>query len=123
MEYEFQPIGYSTSYAFYLFNSHMKSGTSTGTPTSDNSRRGIEAGIINTAVDGTAPNGLPANTPVIYLGDYNPTYNTADLGYKGVIDGIGSQSNHGIDPLDPNNVAQTWSGSDSISFETEAPGP
>jgi hypothetical protein len=112
MEYQFQPIGYPPSAAFYLFNDHFKAGTTT----SDDNRRGVEAGIV-----ATAANGLPANTPVIYAGDYNPTNNTNDQGYKGVITGTGSNNNHGIDPLNPTNAAQDWSTAASLHFETESP--
>jgi hypothetical protein len=112
MEYKFQPIGYPASTAFYVFNSHMKSGTSS----SDNTRRGMEATLINSMADG-----LPANTPIIYLGDYNPTNSTSDLGYGGVIAGSGSKSNHAIDPLDPTNAAQNWSQNTALAMETESP--
>jgi hypothetical protein len=110
MQYKFQPIGYSSSAAFTLFNDHFKSGTTT----SDDNRRGVEAGIINSAV-----NALPANSPIIFAGDYNPTNNTSDQGYHGVI--TGSSSNHGVDPLNPNNVSQNWSTASSLGMETESP--
>jgi hypothetical protein len=110
LRYQFQPIGSPTSASFYLYDDHFKSGTTT----SDNNRRGVEAGIITTDV-----NTLPANTPIIFAGDYNPTNNTSDLGYHGVI--TGSATNHGTDPLNPANVTQDWSVSASKSMETESP--
>jgi hypothetical protein len=112
MEYQFQPVGYPPSAAFYLFNDHFKAGTTA----SDDNRRGVEAGIV-----AAAANGLPANAPVIYAGDYNPTNNTNDQGYKGVITGTGSNNNRGIDPLNPTNAAQDWSTAASLHFETESP--
>jgi hypothetical protein len=107
MEYQFQPIGYPTSTQFYVFNSHFKAGTTT----SDNDRRGVEASLITTRV-----NDLPANTPIIFAGDYNPTNNTADQGYQGVVSG--PTSNRAIDPLNPNNVTQNWNTSAFRFMET-----
>jgi hypothetical protein len=111
MEYQFQPIGYPASAQFYLFNDHFKAGTTT----SDNDRRGFEAGLITTTV-----NGLPANTPIIFAGDYNPTNNSADQGYQGVV--TGPTSNRGIDPLNPTNITQNWSANTSAfrAMETES---
>jgi endonuclease/exonuclease/phosphatase family metal-dependent hydrolase len=60
VRYEFEPIG-STS-PFYIYVSHMKSGTSTA----DMTDRGEEAAIIRTN-EAT----LPANSSVIYTGDLN----------------------------------------------------
>jgi hypothetical protein len=110
LRYQFQPIGAPTSASFYLYDDHFKSGTTS----SDNTRRGVEATTIANDV-----NALPANTPVVYAGDYNPTNNTADLGYQGVVGNAGS--NHGVDPLNPTNASQTWSNSAAKNMETEAP--
>jgi endonuclease/exonuclease/phosphatase family metal-dependent hydrolase len=110
MEYKFQPAGGPSSAAFYLFNDHFKSGNTT----SDDDRRGVEAGVITTAV-----NGLPANTPVVFAGDYNPFNNTSDQGYHGVV--TGSATNHGVDPLNPTNATQNWSTSANKSLDTESP--
>ena len=60
MRYEFEPVG-STS-PFYIYVSHMKSGTSS----SDATYRGEEATIIRTD-EAT----LPANSSVLYMGDLN----------------------------------------------------
>lgn len=110
MRYQFQPIGYPASSQFYLFNSHYKSGTAS----SDNTRRGLEASLITTNV-----NALPNNSNVIFVGDYNPTNNTSDAGYQGIISG--PTSNHGIDPLNPTNTSQNWSISSSLALETATP--
>ena len=60
VRYEFEPVGGSTP--FYVYVSHMKSGTSS----SDAQDRGEEATIIrnNEAT-------LPANSSVLYMGDLN----------------------------------------------------
>jgi PEP-CTERM motif len=110
LRYQFQPIGAPTSAAFYLYDDHYKSGTGTANDT----RRGVEATTITNDV-----NSLPANTPIVFAGDYNPTNNTSDSGYKGVV--TGSASNHGIDPLNPTNASQTWNTSASLNMETESP--
>ncbi len=111
MLYKFQAVS-NPAAQFYLFNDHFKSGTAG----SDMTTRGDEAAVINTAA-----NNLPANTPIIYAGDYNPTGNTSDPGYAGVIAGTGTHNNHGIDPLNPTNVSQTWNTSANRSFDTESP--
>ena len=110
LQYEFQPIGYPSTAAFYLFDDHFKSGTGA----SNENRRGAEATIITNAV-----NALPANTPIVFAGDYNPTSNSADQGYNGVV--TGSASNHGVDPLNPTNATQNWSNSSALAMETESP--
>ncbi|HEX4589489.1 MAG TPA: PEP-CTERM sorting domain-containing protein [Gemmataceae bacterium] len=106
--YQFQPVGYSSSAAFYLYDDHFKSGTTT----TDDNRRGVEATTITNDVSS-----LPANTPVVFAGDYNSTNQTADQGYHGVT--TGSASNHGIDPLNPAGLTQTWD--NTIRYETESP--
>ncbi|HEY1379822.1 MAG TPA: PEP-CTERM sorting domain-containing protein [Gemmataceae bacterium] len=111
MLYKFQAAG-NPAAQFYLFNDHFKSGTAG----SDMTTRGNEATAINTAA-----NNLPANTPIIYAGDYNPTGNTSDPGYAGVVAGTGTHNNHGIDPLNPTNVAQAWDTSANRRFDTESP--
>jgi hypothetical protein len=92
MEYTIQPIGYPASAAFTLFNDHMKSGTSS----SDNTRRGIEGSLL-----ASTANSLSANSNVSYTGDYNPTNNASDLGYRNVTT-AGTNNNQGIDPLNGN---------------------
>jgi hypothetical protein len=111
MLYKFQAVS-NPAAQFYVFNDHFKSGTAG----SDMTTRGNEATAVNTAA-----NNLPANTPIIYAGDYNPTGNTSDPGYAGVIAGTGTHNNHGIDPLNPNNVSQAWNTSANRSFDTESP--
>jgi endonuclease/exonuclease/phosphatase family metal-dependent hydrolase len=111
MQYKFQPIG-QPSLAFYVYNDHFKSGTTSD----DNLRRGTEATVINNAT-----RNLPNNTPIIYAGDYNPSNQTSDAGYSGVVTGNGTNNNHAVDPLNPNNVSQTWDNSANKRFSTESP--
>jgi endonuclease/exonuclease/phosphatase family metal-dependent hydrolase len=110
MEYKFQPVLGPTTSQFYLFNDHFKA--STGSANED--RRGVEAALITSTV-----NALPANTPIIFAGDYNPTSNAADQGYQGVVSGTGS--NRGIDPLNPTaSTTPVWSSSAMKALETES---
>lgn len=60
VRYEFEPVG--TTSVFYIYVSHMKSGTTS----SDATDRGKEATIIRND-EAT----LPANSSVIYMGDLN----------------------------------------------------
>src|ERR1019366_4514938 len=62
MRYELQPIGYESNADFYVYVSHMKSGTTSG----DQSERGQEATIIRND-EAT----LPSTASVIYTGDLN----------------------------------------------------
>jgi hypothetical protein len=106
VRYQFQPVGSSS--IFYLYNDHFKSATDS----TSMSRRGTEATTLTNDV-----NTLPSGSRVVFVGDYNPTGQTADPGYHGVV--TGSATNHAIDPLNPNNVAQTWD--NTIRYETESP--
>jgi hypothetical protein len=109
MKYQFQSVA-NPSVSFHVYNSHMKAGTTA----EDNTRRGVEAGIIMASA-----NALPANTPILFLGDYNPTNDTADLGYQGVVGG--TAANRGIDPLNPTNVTQDWDSAAFRSYATLSP--
>jgi hypothetical protein len=62
MRYELQPIGYDSNQDFYIYVSHMKSGTGTS---NENERN--EEGEAIRADEAT----LPASASVIYTGDYN----------------------------------------------------
>jgi PEP-CTERM motif len=109
LRFQFQPIGAPASASFYMYVDHFKASSGS---TNEN-RRGAEATIINNDV-----NSLPANTPVVFAGDYNPTSGVTDQGYQGVVGNSGP--NHGVDPLNPtNNLTQTWSS--VTKYETESP--
>ena len=112
MEYEFRPAGGGPGDDFYLFNDHFKSGTTA----SDAARRGVEGGLV-----AGAANALGPHASIIYAGDYNPTQNTADPGYKTVIAGTGTNGNRAVDPLNPTNAAQNWSTSAFKGFDSESP--
>ncbi len=103
LEYEFQPVGAPASDSFYLFSDHFKSGT--GTTNLNN--RGREGTLL-----ASTANALPANSSIIYAGDYNATSNANDPGYKAVIT-PGSHNNQGIDPLAGNFT--------SLNTQTESP--
>ncbi len=109
MEYEFQPVGYSSASDFYLFNDHFKSGSTA----SDLSRRGVEGNLV-----ASAANALPAGSSILYAGDYNPTSNANDPGYLAVT-AAGSHGNQGVDPLSGNFTSlqvQTASPATTASF-------
>jgi hypothetical protein len=106
VRYRFQPVG--SSAVFYLYNDHFKSATDS----SSQARRGVEATLLTNDA-----NTLSAGTPIIYAGDYNPTQQTADPGYSGVV--TGSPTNHAVDPLNPNNVSQSWNS--TTKYQTESP--
>ena len=70
VRYEFQPVGDTGSTGiFYVYDSHMKSGT-----TGKRTNRGEEAEIIRND-EAT----LPANSLVIYTGDFNTNPPEADV--------------------------------------------
>ncbi len=74
VRYEFRPVGGSDADDFYVYNSHYKSGSQFD---DDNgARRQAEAEEIR--ADSAT---LPANSRIIYLGDYNVFYPT-DPGYE-----------------------------------------
>jgi len=62
MRYELAPVGYGSGADFYMYVTHMKSGETSG----DKSERGSEA--ANMRSDEAT---LPANSSVIYTGDFN----------------------------------------------------
>jgi endonuclease/exonuclease/phosphatase family metal-dependent hydrolase len=90
MRYEFAPAGVTagTNNEFYVYVSHMKSGTGS----SNASYRNKEAAIIRS--DSAA---LPSNARVLYMGDFNSSDST-DLWYEAM---IAAGVNAGVDPLNP----------------------
>ena len=93
--YLFAPAGVATNAAntFYVYDSHYKSGTTA----SDLARRGVEAGVIR-----TNSASLPANSRVLYVGDYNVSSST-ETSYQ-VIVGT-TIVPIGIPGIDPFNVS------------------
>ncbi len=92
MRYQFQPVVGTGS--FYIYVSHMKSGTNA----SDATSRGKEAALIrqNEAT-------LPANSSVIYMGDFNADPTEA---YFANLTSAGQ--GQGVDPLNSANDFTTW---------------
>jgi endonuclease/exonuclease/phosphatase family metal-dependent hydrolase len=93
--YEFQPVGGSSP--FYVYVSHMKSGTDA----SDASDRGKEAVIIrnNEAT-------LPANASVLYVGDFNSSPPEAEFTTL-----TGSGQGQAFDPLNFSQAQATMTDS------------
>jgi hypothetical protein len=101
MRYTLAPKGYNDHSAdFYLYVSHMKSGSPTsGSPTNE-SRRNIEAGEIRDDA-----NSLGINAHIIYSGDYNMN-GSSEAGYQTM---ISSSLHSGIGKaIDMLNIANNW---------------
>lgn len=86
VRYQFRPVGGSSANDFYVYCSHMKSGTQS----SDMNRRNIEAQLLRS--DETT---LPAGSRVIYTGDFNLTSST-EAAYVTM---LASGNGQGFDPL------------------------
>lgn len=105
MRYKLAPKGYNDHSAdFFLYVSHMKSGTAT----SDMDRRNIEATAIRT---NSASAAVGANAHVIYSGDFNLS-SSSETAYQTMVSaslaGIGSVG-QGVDVLNPANNWTTGS--------------
>jgi hypothetical protein len=112
MRYKLAPKGYNNHTAdFFLYVSHMKSGTST-TPPSDADRRNVEANTIRT---NSASAAVGSNAHVIYAGDFNVT-DSSEAAYQTMISpslpGIGSVG-QAIDTLNP---ANNWNTNTPYTF-------
>jgi len=111
MRYEFAPAGVTPTAAneFYVYVSHYKASTG---PANETARAG-EAQIIrnNSAT-------LPANARILYVGDYNPTGGSGEVGYQTIIaPGI----NQGIDPMNPSgDTGVDWSVDSLMDQKTES---
>jgi PKD repeat protein len=110
--YLFAPAGMPTNALnlFYVYVSHYKSGTDSSSLT----RRTIEAGIIHT---NSAT--LPANSRVLYVGDYNISTST-ETSYQNIVSTtlIGIQ---GFDPFNPSGTAGiNWTVNSLLSMKTES---
>ncbi len=93
MRYEFAPASVTagTNNEFYVYVSHMKSGTGS----TNAGYRNEEAAIIRN--DSAT---LPSNARVLYMGDFNSSGST-DLWYEAM---IAAGANAGVDPLNPTNT-------------------
>ena len=98
VRYEFQPVGYSgTNGIFYVYVSHMKSGTGSTNAT----YRGEEAAMIR-ADEAT----LPANASVLYTGDLNSNPPEAEFNNF-----TAAGQGQAFDPLNFSTSTQYWSDS------------
>jgi PKD domain len=110
--YLFAPAGVTTnaSNIFYLYLSHYKSGTDA----TSLSRRSVEAGVIR-----TNSASLPANSRVLYVGDYNVS-TSSELSYQAIVSTnlIGIQ---GIDPFNTNTLTGIdWTQNSLLNQKTES---
>jgi PKD repeat protein len=110
--YLFAPAGVATnaSNIFYVYVSHYKSGTTS----TDLARRGIEAGVIRT---NSAT--LPANSRVLYVGDYNVSSST-ETSYQAIVGNtIVPIGIRGIDPFNTNGATGVdWTLNSLLSNKT-----
>jgi hypothetical protein len=67
LRFELQPVGYGSNADFYMYVDHAKAQAGS----TDATRRGIEADEVRTDADS-----LPANSHIIYTGDWNLAGNT-----------------------------------------------
>ena len=109
VRYEFAPAGVtpSTNNEFYVYVSHYKADSGA----TDEGYRLGEATLIR---NDEAAN-LPANSSVLYVGDYNPDNNSGEPGYQAILaykapNGIAQ--GQGVDPLNTNaSTTINWSSS------------
>jgi PKD repeat protein len=112
--YLFAPAGVATnaSNTFYIYVSHYKSGTDTNTLF----RRAVEAGVIRT---NSAT--LPANSRILYVGDYNISTST-ETSYQDIV--TSTYVTIGIQGVDPLNLSSAkgidWTASSSLNVKTES---
>lgn len=90
MRYEFEPVGGTSASAFYVYVVHSKS-TADGEQSTDQADRNEEDSAIRT----DESSNLPANSSVIYMGDFNFD-NNSEAGYTDI---TASGQGQGIDPL------------------------
>lgn len=105
LRYQFQPVGYPASAAFYVFDSHYKAGDTT----TDRARRLTEAQAIRADSDALG------SVPVLYTGDFN-VYDSAESFYQTLLtNGTGQ----GVDPI---NRPGSWhDGASFVDTFTQAP--
>lgn len=111
VRYEFCPAGQPTNTAptFYIYVSHYKSGTTSA----DVTDRAGEAKIIRTNATS-----LPANSRVIYVGDYNVD-TSGEAGYQTILSNLapnGIAQGQGFDPLNiTNNPNINWESTTTLT--------
>jgi hypothetical protein len=115
IRYKLAPLGYNDHSAdFFLYVSHMKSGTDSS-PGGDLDRRNVEANTIRT---NSASAAVGANAHVIYAGDFNVN-DSSEAAYQtmisGTLSGVGTVG-QAVDVLNPNNNWNT-SGTTSSPYQ------
>jgi PKD repeat protein len=111
--YLFAPAGVTagTNNEFYVYVSHYKADTGT----TNEMRRAIEAGIIR-----TNSASLPANSRVLYVGDYNVSTST-ETSYQAIVNN--TIINYGIRGVDPFNLTGAsgidWTANSLLSEKSE----
>ncbi len=106
MRYRLQPIGYDDDAEFYVYNSHMKAGSSS----SDQNRRAVETSNIR-----LISNGHTAGTNFIYAGDFN-MQSSAESAYQNL---IAPGNGQGIDPI---NSPGQWNNNNAFrAVHTQSP--
>ncbi len=106
MRYQLRPLGVGLGNDFYLYNSHYKAVDSP----EDAARRAVEAETIRADADA-----LPANTHIIYAGDFN-MYTSSELGYTRLLAAGNAQA------IDPINRPGNWTQSGvPLNIFTQAP--
>ncbi len=115
IRYKLAPLGYNDHSAdFFLYVSHMKSGTDSS-PGGDLDRRNVEANTIRT---NSATATVGANAHVIYAGDFNLN-GSSEAAYQtmisGTLSGIGAVG-QAVDVLNPTNNWNT-SGTTSSPYQ------
>ncbi|MGD0138531.1 MAG: autotransporter-associated beta strand repeat-containing protein, partial [Tepidisphaeraceae bacterium] len=106
MRVEFQPIGYGSNADFYMYVSHMKADESQ----TDKNERADEATVIRND-EAT----LPANSSVIYTGDFNSSPPEAEFTIL-----TGSGQGQAFDPENFTTSTQYWSEStDKLEYRDD----
>jgi endonuclease/exonuclease/phosphatase family metal-dependent hydrolase len=99
IRYQFRPVGYGAGSDFYVYVGHWKA---QGT-TQDMQRRNVEAQTLRANA-----NTLPANSRILYVGDFNLTDGTSEAAWATM---TAPGNGQGIDPKNGSwvNANQTWS--------------
>lgn len=117
MRYQFRPLQddgfggnlYEASADFYVYGSHYKASDNS----TDAARRNVEATQIRNNADA-----LGDGANLIFTGDLN-LYRSSEPAYQTL---LSSGDGQAIDPLNPNNVTQSWNNNSSFaSFHTQSP--
>jgi hypothetical protein len=104
--FELRPVGYDSSADFYIYDSHMKADSDT----TSQGRRLTEATAIRADSDA-----LPANSNIIYTGDYN-VYRSTETAFQKMLSAGPAQA------IDPINQLGSWTGNQTFqNVDTQSP--